>query len=166
MADVEAMQEGGEDLHTWLLREDPETAARLSPADTPRLQRAVSVKRATGRTLGYWQQTATAPVLAPGRWKGLFITPDRERLYERINARFHVMMAQGALDEARAIKALALPANRGVMKAHGMPHLLAHLGGELTLDEAIQLAQQDTRNYAKRQFTWARRFMADWRQIV
>ncbi len=73
------------------------------------------------------------------------------------------MMASGALEEAARIRDLGLPANRGVMKAHGMPHLIAHLDGSLSLEEAIRLGQRDTRNYAKRQFTWARRFMADWR---
>ncbi len=73
------------------------------------------------------------------------------------------MMASGALEEAARIRDLGLPANRGVMKAHGMRHLIAHLDGSLSLEEAIRLGQRDTRNYAKRQFTWARRFMADWR---
>lgn len=164
--EVEAMQMQGVDLHGWLQCEDPASAARLSLADIPRLQRAVAVKRATGRTLGEWQREATAPLLAADRWKGVFLAPDRATLYERINARFHIMIAQGALEEARIIQALALPANRGVMKSHGMPHLLAHLRGDMTLEEAVQLGQQDTRNYAKRQFTWARRFMADWQWLA
>ncbi len=166
MQEVEAMQMQGVDLHGWLQREDPASAARLSATDIPRLQRAVAVKRATGRTLGEWQREATAPLLAADRWKGVFLAPDRATLYERINARFHIMMAQGALEEVRIIQALALPANRGVMKSHGMPHLLAHLRGDMSPDEAIRLGQQDTRNYAKRQFTWARRFMADWQWLA
>jgi tRNA dimethylallyltransferase len=66
------------------------------------------------------------------------------------------------MEEVKAIAAMNLPKNRGVMKSHGMPHLLAHLRGEMPLEQAVHLGQQDTRNYAKRQFTWARRFMADW----
>jgi tRNA A37 N6-isopentenylltransferase MiaA len=53
---------------------------------------------------------------------------------------------------------LGLPANRGIMKAHGMPHLLRHLKGELCRDDAIALGQRDTRNYAKRQLTWLSRY--------
>ena len=60
---------------------DPEAAARLSPADVPRLQRALSVRRATGQTLGAWRNTTTAPLLAEGRWTGAFLAPQRERLY-------------------------------------------------------------------------------------
>jgi tRNA dimethylallyltransferase len=51
------------------------------------------------------------------------------------------------------------------MKAHGLPHLAAHLRGEMSLEAAIALGQRDTRNYAKRQRTWARKFMADWRWL-
>jgi tRNA dimethylallyltransferase len=166
MAEVEAMEAAGLSLHEWLKREDPDSAARLSPADQPRLQRAVSVKLATGRTLGDWQRDTTKPVLAADRWAGVCLAPDRATLYARINQRFHVMMGQGALDEAGHIRSLDLPPNRGVMKAHGMPHLIRHLDGAMTLEEAITLGQQDTRNYARRQGTWARRFMADWRQLV
>jgi tRNA dimethylallyltransferase len=159
---VEEMQREGQDLHQWLQREDAESASRLSPADIPRLQRAVAVKLATGKNLGDWQRETTLPLLPPGSWNALFLAPDRAKLYQRINARFHAMIEAGAMDEVKAIAAMSLPRNRGIMKSHGMPHLLAHLRGEISLDEAIHLGQQDTRNYAKRQFTWARRFMANW----
>ncbi len=161
MAEVEAIPPG--ELHRTLAAEDPESAGRLSPADLPRLQRALSVKRGTGLSLGDWRRDATAPILQPDRWAGLFLGPERGPLYGRIDRRFEAMMASGALEEAARIRDLGLPANRGVMKAHGMPHLIAHLDGRLSLEEAIRLGQRDTRNYAKRQFTWARRFMTDWR---
>jgi tRNA dimethylallyltransferase len=165
MAEVEAMEAAGHSLHAWLEREDPEAAARLSPADKPRLQRAVSVKRATGRALGEWQRDATGPLLSAGAWSGVFLTPDRQTLYERIDRRFLMMMDQGALEEARQIRRLALPANRGIMKAHGMPHLIHHIDGLISLEEAIAMGQQDTRNYARRQSVWARRFMTEWRHV-
>ncbi len=161
MAEIEAIPPDA--LHGALVAEDPESAARLAPGDLPRLQRALSVKRATGLTLGDWRRDTTAPLLQAGRWTGLFLGPERASLYARIDRRFEAMMASGALEEAARIRDLGLPANRGVMKAHGMPHLIAHLDGQLSLEEAIRLGQRDTRNYAKRQFTWARRFMADWR---
>ncbi len=161
MAAIEALP--ADALHPALAAEDPEAAARLSPADAPRLQRALGVKRATGRTLGEWQRAATTAVLAPGSWTGVFLAPDRAALYARIDRRFEAMMAAGALDEAAHIRALELPPNRGVMKAHGMPHLIRHLEGAIDRAEAVRLGQQDTRNYAKRQHTWARRFMNHWR---
>jgi tRNA dimethylallyltransferase len=164
MHEVQALGEGPA-LHAWLAGRDPERAAELQPADTPRLQRAAALFLTTGRSMKTWLADAPPPVLAPGRWRGVFLSPERATLYGRIDSRFHAMIAAGALDEVRAVKALALPANRGIMKAHGMPHLVRHLDGELTLDDAIALGQRDTRNYAKRQATWARRFMADWRWL-
>ena len=165
MLAVEAMQANGEDLHAWLSQHDPVSAGRLSPTDIPRLQRATAVKLATGRALSAWQQESTAPLIAQALWRGVFLAPERDAVYGRINTRFVSMLDRGALDEARFVMGLNLPANRGVMKAHGMPHLLAYLRGDMSRDEAIRLGQQDTRNYAKRQFTWARRFMADWQWV-
>ncbi|MGL5137366.1 MAG: tRNA (adenosine(37)-N6)-dimethylallyltransferase MiaA [Beijerinckiaceae bacterium] len=163
--EVERMATEGVDLHGWLASRDPASAKRIAPADTPRLMRAAMVWLATGRSIGDWRGTARTPLLAPDNWSGVFLSPDRETLYARINRRFEGMMAEGALDEAREIAALSLSPNRGVMKAHGMPHLLAHLSGALPIGEAIAYGQRDTRNYAKRQETWARKFMADWRWI-
>jgi tRNA dimethylallyltransferase len=163
---IEVQQLGdGPALHQWLKRHDPARAAELQPADVPRLQRAAALFLATGRSMKEWLAETPPPLLAPGRWQGLFIDPARGAHYARIDARFRAMMAEGALDEVRAILALGLPANRGVMKAHGLPHLAAHLRGEMSLEAAIALGQRDTRNYAKRQRTWARKFMADWRWL-
>ena len=162
-ARVAALAAGGGDLRAALMARDPAAAARLSPADMPRLMRALAVVEATGRPLAEWQASAQgAPLLVPGRWAGLFINPDREVLAKRINQRFLTMMDQGALDEVRHLAGLGLPANRGVMKAHGVPHLLAHLAGEMRLEQAIERGQGDTRRYAKRQMTWARKFMTGW----
>ena len=159
-ARIEAFAAAGGDLHAQLKARDPDAAARLNPADTPRLMRALEVVEATGQPLAMWQARAQgAPLLAPGRWQGVFLNPDRSTLIERIDRRFLAMMDEGALDEVRALASLGLPANRGVMKAHGVPHLLAHLAGGMTLEAAIALGQGDTRRYAKRQMTWARKFM-------
>ncbi|HRJ68367.1 MAG TPA: tRNA (adenosine(37)-N6)-dimethylallyltransferase MiaA [Beijerinckiaceae bacterium] len=160
---VEGLARHGADLHAELARRDPEAAARLSPADSPRIQRALEVFEATGTPISrWWQSHQSVPLLAPGRWQGLFLNPSRDALFARIDARFREMMGQGALEEVRHLATLGLAANRGVMKAHGLPHLVAHLAGALDLDEAIRLGQRDTRRYAKRQLTWARKFMPDW----
>jgi tRNA dimethylallyltransferase len=164
-AEVLALGEGPA-LHAWLSARDPARAAELQPADVPRLQRAAALHMATGRSMKDWLAATPPPLLSPGAWQGLFIDPAREAHYARIDSRFHDMMAAGALDEVRSILALGLSSNRGVMKAHGLPHLAAHLEGKMTLGAAIARGQQDTRNYAKRQRTWARRFMADWRWLA
>ncbi len=165
VAKVDALTAAGVDLRQHLATFDPVTAARLKPADTGRLQRALAVAIGTGRPLSVWQAEAAPPLLRPEAWQGVFIAPERAALYARINSRFEIMLQAGALEEARFIRTLNLPPNRGVMKSHGMPHLIAHLDGAMTIEAAARLGQQDTRNYAKRQFTWARKYMADWRWI-
>ena len=97
-----------------------------------------------------------APVLAPGEWAGLYLAPDRAALGQRIDARFDAMLAQGALDEVAALEQRRLDPALPVMRAHGVPHLIAHLEGRMKLDEAAKRSKLDTRHYAKRQFTWAR----------
>jgi tRNA dimethylallyltransferase len=164
MDEVEALG-AGPGLHAWLGARDPARAAELNPADAPRLQRAAAIWLATGRPTAFWRAQEQPPLLEAGRWRGVVLTPDRSALYERIDRRFGSMIEAGALDEARRIMALGLPANRGVMKAHGMPHLVRHLEGAMTLDEAVERGRRDTRNYARRQGVWARRYMADWRQL-
>lgn len=160
-AEVAAIPAG--DLAGVLARHDPVAAARLSAADMPRLMRALEVVLGTGLPLTEWQaRHQGAPLLAPGTWRGIYLAPERAALFAGIDARFHAMMAAGALEEVQHLAGLGLAPNRGIMKAHGVPHLIAHLAGALSREEAIALGQQDTRRYAKRQLTWARKFMAGW----
>ncbi|MBL8560551.1 MAG: tRNA (adenosine(37)-N6)-dimethylallyltransferase MiaA [Hyphomonadaceae bacterium] len=156
--------EGDGVLHPWLSEVDPGVAARLSPRDAPRLSRALEVMLSTGVSIADWR-AKTAPALAPGTWRGVVLTPPREPLYATIDARFDAMMAAGALEEARALLARDLDPMLPCMKAHGLPRLAAHLRGETRLEEAVALASQDTRNYAKRQFTWIRNQLPDWPTI-
>jgi tRNA dimethylallyltransferase len=154
---------GAEAFYAELAERDPETAAQLRPSDTQRIQRAMDVLEATGRPLSAWQKYAGRPVLGGMRLARFVLAPPRERLYEKIDRRFAEMVKHGALDEARALVGIdpELPAAR----AHGLGHLQAHLAGRISLEEAIAAAQRDTRNYAKRQLTWFRGRMADWRWI-
>lgn len=150
------------DLHAELAARDPAMAARLLPTDRQRLSRALEVVDATGRSLRDWQRDGQdqAP-LAGVAVERIFIDVPREDLHARAAARFDAMMAAGALEEARAMAGLdpMLPA----MKAIGLPELLAHLRGEMSLDEAVTRAKAATRQYIKRQLTWWRGQMAHWR---
>jgi tRNA dimethylallyltransferase len=152
-----AERQAGIDLHARLMEIDPDVAQKFEPANYVRILRALEVYEATGKTMSYWQKHANAaPLLAHGSWRGIFLHVDREVLKTRIHTRFENMVGEGALDEVRGLMALGLPANRGIMKAHGVPHLIDHLEGKLSLNEAIELGQMDTRRYAKRQRTFAR----------
>ena len=92
----------------------------------------------------------------------IFIDLPREQLYARAEARFDSMLAAGALEEARALMHLdpMLPA----MKAIGLPELIAHIRGEMPLEEAATRAKTATRNFIKRQHTWWRGQMGHWRR--
>ena len=148
------------DLHAELAAVDPETGARLRPTDRQRVLRALEVFRATGRPLTAFQGARAASALKTHEWSGFFLVPDREVLYARIDARFEAMIAEGALDEVERLAERKLDPALPVMRAHGVPHLIGHLKGRLTLAEAIERGKLDTRHYAKRQFTWARHQLA------
>ena len=153
-------------LHARLAACDAATAARLRPSDRQRLLRALEVFAATGRPLAAFQGARSPGLLAPGAWAGLFLAPDREILRERIATRFDAMLRTGALDEVAALGARGLDPALPVMRAHGTPHLLAHLRGELSLAQARDLGVRDTRLYAKRQFTWARHQMPEFAWVA
>jgi len=72
------------------------------------------------------------------------------------------MVAGGALEEIRRLAARRLDPSLPAMRAHGVPWLLAHLRGEIGLEEAVKAGKADTRRYAKRQFTWFRHQMPGW----
>jgi len=149
-------RDGVEALHTELVRRDPASAERLKPRDRSRIARALEVLEATGRSLLDWHHEGQPPLLSPGTFRALFLAPERDALYARIDARFGAMLEAGALDEVAALAARRLDPLLPAMKAHGVPALIRHLNDEITLDEAAEIGRADTRHYAKRQFTWFR----------
>lgn len=138
---------GAAAFHEWLATVDPEAAARLNPNDTQRVIRALEVYEATGTPLSHWQQLPPVPPPAHLEFEVRLVLPPREELFTRCDNRFLKMMEQGALEEVRSYEG---PDS----KALGYAELRAHLAGEMKLEDAIALAQQKTRNYAKRQTTW------------
>ena len=149
-------RDGIEALHAELGRRDPASAERLKPRDRSRIARALEVVEATGRSLTDWHRDGLPPLLPPGTFNALFLAPDRDALYARIDARFDAMLQAGALEEVAALAARRLDPLLPAMKAHGVPALIRHLAGEITLEEAATIGRADTRHYAKRQFTWFR----------
>lgn len=160
-ADARRATEG----HAALLAElDPATAARIDRQNPVRIQRAWEVLRATGRGLAAWQKDTPAPLLPLGGVEPLVLVPEVAWLNARIDRRFQQMLAEGALDEARA----NLPGwdpKRPSSKAIGGPELIAHLQGALLLEAAVEAATLASRQYAKRQRTWFRSNMQAWRQV-
>src|SRR5205085_5660207 len=145
---------GGTAVRERLAALDPAAASRLPAGDRQRLLRAWEVVRATGRTLDEWQRRAPGP--APLRFATILIMPPREALYAACDRRFEAMIAAGGIEEARILMNRGLPPDLPAMKGVGVPELMRHLRGEITLEEAVAAAQQATRRYAKRQMTWFR----------
>jgi tRNA dimethylallyltransferase len=159
-------RDGVEVLHAELARRDPAAAERLKPRDRARIARALEVVEATGRALTDWHRDGLPPLLPQGKFHALFLAPERERLYARIDARFEAMMAAGALEEVAALADRQLDPLLPAMKAHGVPALIRHLKGELSLEEAAEIGKADTRHYAKRQFTWFRHQLPEFRWMT
>lgn len=148
-----------------LAREDPAMAARLHPNDTQRMARALEVKRSTGVSLSDHQAQLSGGLLGTVALEPAVVEIDRDELGRRCDARFDTMLADGGLDEAARLFAMNLDASLPVMKAIGVPPLIAHLRGECTLEAAILRAKLDTRRYAKRQRTWFRNQTPDWPRL-
>ncbi|MFL6765110.1 MAG: tRNA (adenosine(37)-N6)-dimethylallyltransferase MiaA [Sphingomicrobium sp.] len=142
---------------------DPDAAARLKPTDTTRINRALEVILATGRTLAEWQREREGGITDEIELRPLLLLPPRKWLYARCNERFAHMIDEGAVSEVEALLARKLNPNLPVMRAIGVPELSTYLAGRTTLDDAIAAGQQSTRRYAKRQYTWfAHQPPADW----
>ncbi len=159
---VEAERLGRDALRALLAARDPAMAARLDRADPQRVVRALEVIDATGVSLAEWQGGTTAPVLAGADLLRLVIAPEREPLYAAIDARFDTMLELGAIEEVRRLLSLNLDWGLPAMRAHGVRELGAYLEGAASLEDAVAKSKTETRRYAKRQMTWARRYMADW----
>ncbi|MBB4153410.1 tRNA dimethylallyltransferase [Sphingomonas jinjuensis] len=154
-AEVRAMSVG--EAHRALCAEDSITAARLSPNDSARVARALEVVRSTGVPIHHWQKQREGGIANDVDLAAAILLPDRELLYERINARADAMIADGAIDEVAGLMLRRdvgedAPARRAI----GVSALIDHLTGRMSLSEALESLALDTRRYAKRQYTWFR----------
>ena len=154
------------DAYAELALEDPASHARLDPGDSQRISRALEVVRATGLTLGDWQQRREGGIGEAVSLNPVILLPEREWLYARCDARFVHMLDEGAVAEVEALLARNLDPDLPVMRAIGVREIAGWLRGEWSREEAIAKGQQATRNYAKRQYTWLRHQPpADWPRV-
>ncbi len=145
------------EAHRLLAIEDAAAAARLAPADTTRVARALEVVRSTGRPLADWQRERVGGIGDSIALAAAILLPDRETLFDRIDVRCEAMFAGGAIEEVAALLARTdVVADAPIRRAIGVPPIAALLAGEITRREAIAQVQLDTRRYAKRQYTWFR----------
>lgn len=167
-AQIRARAEGRPvaELHAELACCDPVMAERLRPSDPQRILRALEVFAATGQSLAAFQRLKQAPLLDMNRCLAVFLLPDRKDLRTRIDQRFDLMLAEGALAEVEALRRRGLDPALPVMRAHGVPHLLRFLEGQCDLAAAASCGKSDTRAYAKRQFTFVRHQLPDFRWVA
>lgn len=142
-------EEGVAALRAELRLLDPESYAALDPANGQRIVRALEVTIATGRKFSSFKTHANKE--RPFAIEKTGLTRPRAELYARIDARVDAMMAEGLLDEARALLPhRALPALNTV----GYKELFDYFDGKYDLAEAVRLIKRNTRHYAKKQLTW------------
>jgi len=149
-----------------LLRErDPQMSDRLSEPDPQRVTRALSVLAATGRSLAEWQDDRRVGLLDGFEVERVVLDPEKSVLNARIAARFAAMFRNGAVEEVAALRRLDLDPTLPAAKAIGVREIAAWMDKEISEERAIELSIIATRQYAKRQRTWFRSRMADWRWI-
>lgn len=145
------------DAHARLAGEDPVAAARLAPADTTRVARALEVVLSTGRSLASWQQERHGGIGGDVALAPLVLMPDRDWLFTRCDARVKAMIDGGAVDEVAALLARHDIAHEApVRRAIGVGEITGMIEGRWSRAEAIARTQLATRHYAKRQYTWFR----------
>ena len=155
--DARATRAGWPALHAELARLDPQAAARISRNDPQRIQRALEVCYETGQTLSDLQKQTVSPLNAGRVWQWALVPGERGRLHARLERRFYSMLAEGFLEEVRALHGRGdLNASVPAIRAVGYRQLWSHLQGEISLEEATHSGIAATRQLAKRQLTWIR----------
>ncbi len=144
------------DAFAALAREDAGAAARLAPADSSRVARALEVIRSTGRPMADWQKERVGGIAGDVSLVPLILLPPRAWLFERCDARLSMMFDTGGVAEVEALLARQLSPSLPVMRAIGVREIAGFLQRTLTRDEALAAARIATRQYAKRQYTWFR----------
>lgn len=151
------------DAHAALAEADPAAAARLNATDRTRVARALEVVQSTGRPLADWQAATEGGIAGTVALAPMILLPPRDWLRTRCDQRLVQMFDGGAIEEAKALLARHLDSALPAMRAIGVPQIAAFLAGNTSRDQALDLAQAATRQYAKRQFTWFRHQPpADW----
>jgi tRNA dimethylallyltransferase len=151
-----ARKRGSEYLHRLLARLDPPTSARIAPADTAKIIRAIEVCLTAGRPMSEVLRQPR-PHLEGYQTVKIGLLPPRRALYERIELRTRAMLAAGWVDEVRSLLAQGFGPGMKPFQFIGYSELRAHLGGVVDLETSVRAIQQATRRYAKRQITWFRR---------
>ena len=150
---------GNEALHERLREVDPESADAIHPNNVKRVTRALEIYLTTGKTK---TETDRESLIGESPYDCTVVTLDycdREILYDRINRRVDIMVRDGLVEEVKKLYDEGkLPENSTASQAIGYKEMLLHVKGEASLEVASELIKKNTRNYAKRQITWFKRY--------
>ena len=155
---------GQKKFYTQLIKLDPLAKRSVLPTDTQRSMRAYEVKKFTGKSLFKFLRE-TKSNFKKNVFKKLFINIPREILNEKIEKRVEKMFSDGAVDEVKKFYKMKVNKEMSSNKIIGIKEIGDYLHGKTTLIKAKELIAQKTRQYAKRQFTWARGHMKSWETI-
>jgi tRNA dimethylallyltransferase len=148
-------REGLAAAYRYLMRVDPDSAARIHPHDEQRIVRALEVYELAGEPMSKFFARKPAPPPFRAMWIGLELP--RDELYRRIDHRAEQMFASGLVDEVRGLLERGYSADLNALRTVGYQEVIAHLRGEYSLERAVELVKRNSRRYAKRQLTWFRR---------
>ena len=157
-------REGQKKFYKKLLKLDPKVKDKFDPNDTQRSIRAYEIKSYTDISMYDWL-ARTESEFKNSDFLKLYIETKREKLIERINLRTLNMINGGAINEVKKFLKLKIRKDQSVNKVIGIAELTQYLNHEVTLEEAKELISIKTRQYAKRQATWARTRMTSWKKI-
>ena len=157
-------REGQKKFYKKLLKLDPKIKDKFDPNDTQRSIRAYEIKSYTNISMYDWL-TKTKSEFKNSDFLKLHIETKREKLIERINLRTSTMINSGAINEVKKFIKLKIRKDHSVNKVIGIAELTQYLNDKTTLEEAKELISIKTRQYAKRQATWARTRMTSWKKI-
>lgn len=143
-------------LHEKLSRIDPEAARQIHANNIKRVIRAIEYFKQTGEKISEHNEEMHQKE-SPYNFLYYVLTRDRKTLYERIDKRVDIMIANGLVKEIEKLKAMGCHRGQTSMQGLGYKEILDYLDGSCTLDEAIYILKRDTRHFAKRQLTWFRR---------
>jgi tRNA dimethylallyltransferase len=147
-----------DEAYELLLAKDPAAAAKLHANDSQRVSRALEVVLSTGKSITEWQQNNDKSLIADIKVQLAVLLPDLQELHHNAEKRLHAMFAGGAIDEVAHLHGDLAPTIR---KAIGFREITAYINGEISKEEALNLAIIATKQYIKRQRTWFRNQFPD-----
>ena len=157
-------KEGQKKFYKKLLQIDPKVKLKFDPNDSQRSIRAFEIKSFTNVSMYDWLDKTTS-VFKENEFLKLYINVERQELIKRINERVLLMVKKGAIREVQKFISLKIKKDQTVNKVIGIDELTQYLQNKINLEQAIELISIKTRQYAKRQATWARTRMTTWDKI-